>query len=135
MIEIETISITLGEKEYQVQEASFLRSKPWKQRLFAEVKPLFAQVSEAQEIEFNTAADLVKVIPLAETLLIDAMDKLFELLIAYSPVLEDDQEYIANNATDKQILAGFQEVVKFADPFGMTQGLNRRIGRATNGTS
>ena len=133
-IEIERVVLLLGEREFEVAEASFLRARPWKKQLIDEIQPLFTELSEAQDMEFAGPADLLKLMPLAEKVLIEAMDKVFGLLIGYSPVLEAEREYIEGHATDKQILGAFQEVVRLADPFGMIAQFNRRIGRSGSGT-
>ena len=73
--------------------------------------------------------------PVIETLMIDGLDNLFELLLAYDAQLENDREYIEATATDKQILSAFGEVARFADPFGVLNLANRQIGRKMTGMS
>jgi hypothetical protein len=135
MVEIESTTFRLGERDFTIKQAGFLRSKPWKKRLFDEIKPLFDRLSGASDIEFNSAADLLQLLPLAEDLFVDGIEIIYGLLIAYSAELEADREYIEAHATDKQIFAAFQEVVKLADFFGLANQLNRRIGRGLIGTS
>lgn len=135
MIEIRTATVTLGEKEYTIREASHLRAGPWAKRLIAEVKPLFAQVSQAQDIRFENAADLLQLWPMIEGVFTEALDKIYDLLLAYSSVLEADAAYIGDNATQRQVLAAFQEVVSLADPFGLVPTLTSQLGRAAIGTS
>jgi hypothetical protein len=135
MVEIEQTTVKLGEKEYTIQQAGFIRSRPWKKRLFEEIKPLFERFNGASDITFNSAADLFQLLPLAEDLFVSGIETIFELLIAYAPELEADRALIEAHATDKQILAGFQEVVRLSDPFGIVAQFNRRIGLKTNGTS
>lgn len=83
---------------------------------------------------FEKPEDLFKLFPLAESIFIQGIEAIYELLIAYSPVLAEEKDYIAENATDRQIVAAFREVVTLADPFGVVAGLNRQIGRGTIGT-
>lgn len=128
MVEIESVTVKLGEKEYTVQTAGFIRARPWKKRLLEEIKPLFERLNDAPNIEFNSAADLFKLFPLVEDVFINGLDTVFGLLIAYSPVLETDKEYIEAHASDKQILAAFQEAVKLSDPFGLVAQMNRKLG-------
>jgi hypothetical protein len=135
MVEIESVVVKLGEKEYTIQQAGFLRSKPWKKRLFEEIKPLFERLSGASDIKFDSASDLFQLLPLAEDLFVNGIVTIYDLLIAYSPILEEDRQLIEAHATDKQILAAFQEVVKLSDPFGVVSQLNRRIGLKTTGIS
>lgn len=135
MVEIESVVLKLGEREYTVKQAAYLRSKPWKKRLFDEIQPLFARMGGAAETDFRTMADLMQLLPLAQDLFLDGIDTIYCLLLAYSPDLEADREYIEANASDKQILVGFQEVVKLSDPFGVVAMMTRRNGLYTNGTS
>lgn len=135
MVEVESTVIKLGDKEYTIKQAGFLKSKPWKKRLFEEIKPLFERLSGASDIHFDSAADLFQLLPLAEDLFVSGIETIYDLLVAYSADLEADKEYIEAHATDKQILAGFQEVVRLSDPFGVVSQLNRRIGLKATGTS
>lgn len=134
MVEIESVTVKLGEREYLIKQAGFLRSKPWKQRLLNEIKPLFDTLNGAPDLEFNSPADLVKLLPLAETLLVEGVETIYSMLLAYSAELEADREYIETYATDKQIVKAFTEVVLLADPFGVVSQLNRKLGRAQIGT-
>jgi hypothetical protein len=134
MVEIESTTFRLGERDFTIKQAGFLRSKPWKKRLFDEIKPLFDRLSGASDIEFNSPADLLQLLPLAEDLFIDGIETIYGLLIAYSAELEADKDYIEAHATDKQIFAAFQEVVKLSDFLGLTVQMNRRIGRGLIGT-
>ena len=135
MIEIKTITLRLGEKDYEVKEAGFIVSKPWKKKLLEEIKPLFEMLTGGLDIEFSTPADLFKLLPLAETILVDGVEKILDAIIGYSVVLQADHEYIINNATDRQIVAAFREVVLLADPFGVVNQLNKQIGRGLSGIS
>jgi hypothetical protein len=134
MVEIKVIAVKLGEKEYSITEAAFRRSKVWKQRFMTEIKPLFKELEGVGDIAFNAPSDLLKLMPLAEKLFIEAIDTVLDLLVAYSPLLEEDREYIEDTATDKQIFSAFQEVIRLADFLGLTSQLNRQLGRATTGT-
>lgn len=135
MIDIRTVTGKLGEKEYEIREAGFAVSKPWKQRLLADIKPLFEKLGEAPNLRFETPSDLFKLFPLAESVFIDGIDTVLGLLLAYSPVLQADAEYIRENATERQIFSFFREVVTLADPFGLVSQLNRQLGRGLTGIS
>jgi hypothetical protein len=134
MVEIQTTTVRLGEKDYTVKEAGHLRAGPWNKRLIAEIKPLFEQISGAQEIQFNTASDLLQLWPVFEQIFTDALDTVFEMLVTYSAELEADRDYIGNHATNRQILAAFREVARLADPFDLVPALTRQIGLGGSGT-
>lgn len=133
MIEIETINVRLGERDFVIKTAGFLRSKPWKKRLLTEVKPLFEQIGGIQDFKFESPGDLLNLIPVLEDLFIDSIEVLLDLLIAYSDDVEAERAYIEAHATDKQILFAFQGVVKLADPFGVVQLMTRRYGLTGTG--
>lgn len=128
IVEIESISVRLGERDFEVKTAGFARSKPWKKRLIDDVKPLFEEIGLAADFKIDEPGDLLRLIPLLEILFLDGIETIFDLLIAYSPALEAEREYIEAHSTDKQILAAFQGVLKLADPFGVVQMMGRRIG-------
>jgi hypothetical protein len=135
MVEIESVTVKLGEREYTVQAASFRRAKPFKARLLAEIRPLIERVQAVENVQFSSPSDLLELLPLAQDLLVDAPERLYEMMIAYSCELQEDAEYIADHATDKQIVAAFTEVARLSDPFGISDQIGRRLGRPTKTTS
>ena len=135
LVQIDSFTAQLGDREYQIKTAGFIRSKPWKRRLIDEVQPIFEEIGKAEKLKFDAPADLLKIIPVMETLFLDSIDKFWDLLRDYAPELEEDKEYIEAHATDKQILAAFQGAVKLADPFGVVGLMMRQVGLKMTGTS
>jgi len=131
-MEIETITVQLGDRQFEVKAAPHGRSKVWRRRMMAEIKPLLDQVTGIQGIEFETPEDLLKLLPLAETVLVNGIDAIAELLISYSTDLEAERDWIEANASDKQIMEAFKAVLSIADPFGLVAKL---IGRQESMTS
>jgi len=134
MIDIRTVSGRLGERDYEIREAGFSASKVWKKRLMAEVKPLFNTFSDAPNMTFETPADLMNLFPLVESIFVDGIETIFDLLLEYAPALKADQEYIETNATDHQIVSLFREVVLLTDPFGIVAQLSPKIGPPATST-
>ncbi len=134
-MDIRTVEVTLGERQFIVTEAGWKKATAWKRGLIEDVKPLYEQVAGAADITFENAEDLINLWPLIQTVLVDGMDALFEHLLAYSPVLEKDRDYIEENATEAQVFAAFKEVVGLADPFGLVAQFNRKIGLKTMRTT
>lgn len=132
---IQTATVTLGEREFTIQTAPFIRSKPWRKRLVTELRPIFDQISGAQDMTFEKPDDLLKVWPVVEGLLVDGVDLIFDLLIAYSDTLEAEREYIENHATEGQIWQAFQEVLRLSDFLGISSMFGRRIGLTMSATS
>jgi hypothetical protein len=127
-MEVRTVTVQLGDTEYTITEAPYKRASKWRRKLVEQVKPLFEQVAGASEMEFSTAADLLGLWPLVQALMVDGVDMIYALLIEYSDVLGDARENIENTATEAQIVAAFMEVVRLADPFGLTSQLSRNLG-------
>lgn len=135
MLEIESTIVRLGAKDFEIQQAGFRRSKPWKKRLLTEIKPLFEQVTGAKDITFDAPEDLLQLLPVVESLFVEGIETILDLLVAYSAELEAERDYIEEHATDKQIFAAFQEVLKLMDFFGAIPMLNKQFGRMGTGTS
>lgn len=133
-VEIETLEVQLGEKEYTIKTAGFKISRPWKKRLLTEVKPIMEQVSGLRDFKFETPADLLQLFVVAEDVFCDSFDTLFDMLCDYSADLAADREYLEAHATDKQIWSAFQGVVVLADPFGVVRLMMRQFGLVMSGT-
>jgi len=134
MIEIRTVRGLLGEREYTIREAGFAASKVWKKRLMAEVKPLFNTFSDAPNMTFETPADLMNLFPLVESIFVDGIETIFDLLLEYSPALKEDREYIEANATDHQIVSLFREVILLSDFLGLIAQMSASNGPVMTGT-
>lgn len=134
IVDVGSVTVRFGDRDFTILEASALRAKPWKQRFLDEVMPILTRVSEASEVKFESPADLFQLAPLAKELVVDSAVLLLDLLFEYSPELEAERAYIEANATDRQILAAFQGVIKLADFLGLTSQLNRQFGRLMIGT-
>lgn len=135
LVNITSATVRLGERDFVVTEAPRIRSRVWKERFMAEVNPLFSKISGAKDMPLNGPEDILALLPVFESLFTSGFDTIFDLFLAYSPDLEADKEYIEQNATDRQIFAGFSEVVRLADPFGMVALLRTQIGRRAAQTS
>lgn len=134
-MEIETITVQLGDRQFEVKEATFGYGRRWRRRFADELKPLFSQLAEVSGIEFETPADLLQLWPLAEAALVNGIDTVFELLVTYSPALEEDRIWIEENATEKQVLYAFKEIVTHSGPFELVKMLGDLSGRPASKTS
>lgn len=131
--EARSVTVRLGNCAYVVTEAGYLRSRQWRVRFAEEVKPIFEQIARASEMTFDSPADLLKLAPLLDVALIDGIDKIFELLLAYSDELGASRSDIEKHATDRQILDAFREVASLALPFDLGAML-RKFGPQATGT-
>jgi hypothetical protein len=126
-----SIKLELGGKEYVISEAPRKRSKPFREKLAAEILPIFEQVAKASTAEFSTAADLIQLAPVVQYLIADAIDTLLDLLFIYSEALEADRARLEDDITDGEIMMAFVEVIRLSDPLGFMQRLN--LAAATTG--
>jgi hypothetical protein len=118
-MQLQTATITLGSKEYSIQAAGYRRARGWKRAFLSDLyEPTIAHLATINGVNEApvTLGDLGQFTPLATGLLLDTIDTVFELLIGYSAVLEDDRPVIEEDASDAQIIAGFVEVLKLANP-------------------
>lgn len=110
-------TITLGGKEYQINELPRRANAQWRQQF----QVLIASVTnlvEASQVDITNTADLVGVVGQVRDVLMQAPDQLIELLFAYSPTLAADRERIEADVYESEILGVFIEVLKLAFPFG-----------------
>lgn len=112
-----TESVVIGDKEYTIREMKRKANAKWRllfQAQFTEVADL---IEGLPKTELNTTAvgELIRQIT---TRVGGSVDRLAELVFAYSPELNADRETIEEEAYDSEIMAAFTAVLKLAYPFG-----------------
>lgn len=110
-------TITLGGKEYQINELPRRANAQWRQQ-FQVLVASVTNLVEASQVDITNTADLVGVVGQVRDVLMQAPDQLIELLFAYSPALAADRERIEADVYESEILGVFIEVLKLAFPFG-----------------
>lgn len=110
-------TITLGGKEYQINELPRRANAQWRQQ-FQVLVASVTNLVEASQVDITNTADLVGVVGQVRDVLMQAPDQLIELLFAYSPTLAADRERIEADVYESEILGVFIEVLKLAFPFG-----------------
>ena len=121
--------ILLGERAFTVREPSLRRAMEWRKRVSGIVQPILPQLAQllpgllpsvTVEIGNDQAADLgLRLAPL----LLDGPDLAVDLTLAYWPELEEERDYILDNATSSQMFAAFLEALRSAYPFGQLLAL------------
>lgn len=136
-MKLQSRTVVLGETEYTITEAGHRRAKGWKRGFLNTLyQPLQAQLVELNALDLNglDLGDLPTLSPFVTTLLTDYMDAIADLVVTYSPVLEEDRETILDTASDRQFLAAFWEVLKLANPLS-TEAIVQLSGLVKIGTS
>lgn len=142
-MKLQSRKIVLGETEYEISEAGHRRAKGWKKAFLEGLfQPLQSQLVELNALDLDgglTLGDLPTLTPFVTALLTDYIDQVAELVITYSPVLEEDRQDILDTASDRQLLAAFWGVLQLANPLSTAllaqlSGL-ARIGISPNSPS
>jgi len=138
-LKIKTAVITLGETDYKIAALPFTRSKAWRTKLIDELKPMIEKAGvmwgNDGGMEFSDPSDLLSIIPLLHTALIDSMDTIFDLIVTYSDTLENAKEEIESTATEQQLVWALRAMLDITDPFGMGRLIDDLIGRWSRQTS
>ena len=130
-VEIKYFEVVFGHDElrqYIVEGAGILRGRIWRARFGETVLPLLEQLPGIMDFEFEKPEDLLKLLPFVQKIVLEALDDVFELLILYSPEMEADREWIEENATERQIVGAFMEVLRLAVPFEVDNLLGNLTG-------
>jgi len=114
---VESIVIELGDKEYEISALPMKYSREWRQSFVTTLEPLLDLLPTIPDIEIDKPEELIKLVPALKGILTSDLDKVFELLFEYSEQLEEDREWIEENASDKQAFVAFVGVLKLTNPF------------------
>lgn len=117
--------VNLAGKKYEIAPLPFKQSKAWRASLGKPITDLAEILVRADTLELNNAADLVKIIQLAQAYLLDSPDLIWEALCAYSPAIAADQEDLEDGVYDYEIMDALVEVLKLAYPFGRLAAMFR----------
>ena len=133
------ITIHLGGKPYTISPPPYNMAKAWRASLGPVTDQIVGALRQAQQLPFADwkAANIQDVIGLVTQVvptLVNAPDTIHDLLIAYSPELQQDQAFIDSTAHDPEIMAAFIQVVGQAYPFGQLMTYIGQ-GRATTSTN
>jgi hypothetical protein len=134
--------IVLGDedeqREYTVGLPAYGVTRAWRGRFDQEVTPILGALLDLRGFDFDkirelkSIPELLAVISSVAPTLIKSVDKLYDLLMLWSPELRADQEWIELHAHDPQIVEAFLQVARMAYPL---ETLTSMFGRPSPGTS
>lgn len=127
------ITVKLGERQYTIDKLPIRQSKHWRQSLAEPFGEISQTLESASIVEVDQLGDIAGLVRRASGVLLGSVDKMLDLLFAYSSALNADREYIEENAYDDEALAAFVEVLKLAYPLEQLMYLIR--GRTVSKTS
>jgi hypothetical protein len=133
---MKSVVIVLGEKKYTIEELARRKNAAWRERLEETLKPLVEILQAAPNVNIQNLDDVSALVSNASGLLLGSIDRIVEALLAYSPQLERDSEWIGENCYDSEIVEAFTKILTLAFPFDSlvaafrsplpTSGSNRR---------
>lgn len=136
---MDSITVTLGEREYTIQQLPRKGNSEWRARVLAivgDVGGIMDAIRGLNSADGIKGVDMGQVADLAAhvlPLLTHGIDNIIDALIAYSPGLQADADYIDGHAYDGQLLDAFAGVLKLAFPFGRAFSVVGRITGSNTG--
>lgn len=115
---MEKTTVSLGGQESTVVELKRKANSAWRQRLQAEFADIAQLIGDLSNIKIEDGEALKNVMVTVTSRVSSSLDTALELVIAYSPTLENDQERIVEEAYDSEILQAFIAILGLAYPFG-----------------
>jgi len=130
-----SVTVELGERTYTISEAPYVRSKTWRGKLASVLQPRLRTALGLKDMTIEKPEDLIGLIEPLQWAALEAVDEMFDLLMAYDKALESDKEYIEQHATESQIVSAFGKLLEMADPFGLVRQLRSGLGTAARSMS
>jgi len=114
-----SVTVTLGDKEYTINELPTKKNEAWRKRLMTE----FTEIADliqgapgiADDLSAETIASLIRSI---SAKVVGSVDILTGLLFAYAPPLETDKKRIGEECYESELMDAFTRVLSLAFPFG-----------------
>ena len=103
------ITVTLGGRQYSIEKLPIRQSQRWRQSLAEPFGEISQTLEAASLVEVDQLSDIAGLVRRASGVLLGSVDKMLDLLFAYSSALAADREYIEENAYDDEALAAFVE--------------------------
>lgn len=129
--------IRLGERDYEVAELTIRKGKAWRAKLrepLDEVVKLIPQMN----LELTDTEQVAEVVARVRDLLMDSVEIVTEIVIAYNEQLTADREYIFDHAYPSQVMDALITLAGLAFPIGRVLDMVNRMqanGQAEKPTS
>lgn len=127
---MQTKTLTLGGREFVIEELPLRANVEWRRAFESKLEPLLGLFAGLDKLQIETAADLSNVITSLREIVLRSPEMLAELLFDYSPALRAERQWIEQNVYESELLAGVTEVLALAYPFGAVIKLARSLNGA-----
>lgn len=127
--------LIFGEQTLIVPQARVRQAREWRRQLSQELTGMMEAMAAGTQLELATVEDINVLVSQLLPMLLRAPDTILSLLLRYSGVLADAQEYIEEHATDEQVVNAFLTVLKAAYPLAPLMQLLGPEKRETSANS
>lgn len=118
-------AVSLGSQEYKISPLTILPAREWRQRLVDSFKDIIDGFSQSQDPEALVKLGLTGA-------LMQAPERMVDLVFAYSPALAESKDKIMAEATEEQFAVAFGAVMGVAFPFLAQLSMVRQVLLATS---
>ena len=134
---MKTVTITLGEKEYTVNELPTRKNEAWRQQLMAQFTEIADLIQGAPTMTTSlTAESIASLVRTISAKVVGSVDILTGLLFDYAPALASDRARIEEDCYESELMDAFTKVLTLAFPFGsLVNRLLSLSGSASTPTS
>lgn len=131
----DSIKLQFSDFEFEVKALPIRKDREWRKEMVERLRPILGTVEALPDLDFSKPDGFLKLTGLAEHILTQGLDDVLELLFMYSPELAKERDWIEDNATTRQAVNAFMEVVALDNPFDFTRLRGKMSGPANGETS
>lgn len=124
-----TVKVTLGGREYTINQLPMRAEAEWRKALQAQLEPLLALVRGYESISFSTPGDVAAFVEGLAPLLLNAPDTMLALLYQYSPDLALRADEIEAACYGDEVVEALKGVLSLAYPFASELAALARNGQ------
>lgn len=126
-------TITLGEREYTLQELPLRKARAFRENLRTVFADLASLMERAPQTNLNDTQAVAHLIRSVSATVLDSLDTALDLLCEYSQEIAKDREYIEDHAVGSQVIDAFAALLPLVFPFLSRERMSQ-ISRAVTVT-
>lgn len=123
---MKAVDVVLGGRTFQIAIKPRAIARQWRKQFKETLMEALTTLNANTSLELTNTTDLKGVMEQVIPLLVDLVDTVAVLFLAYATEVE--AAYLDEHATDDEVIAAFIEVVKLAFPLESVMALLGRMG-------
>jgi len=124
--------VMLGGREYSLAKKKLRQASAMRKRLNERVEPLMQLAQKAPTIEIKNIEQVGGILDGLRDMMVNSIDILFDLLCEYDQKIEEDREWLLDNAIDEEVIEAALVMIKQLFPFGgILKTLNGLVENST----